>query len=91
MNLWLALQDPNTQWVLAGCILLGISSGVLGCFAFLRGRSLMGDALAHAALPGVCLVYLLTGSKSIGLDCWPLTASRPSPAIRGSRKIPRSR
>ncbi|TRY26318.1 MULTISPECIES: metal ABC transporter permease [Brevibacillus] len=67
MNLWLALQDPNTQWVLAGCILLGISSGVLGCFAFLRGRSLMGDALAHAALPGVCLVYLLTGSKSIGL------------------------
>ncbi len=67
MNVWLALQDPNTQWVLTGCILLGISSGVLGCFAFLRGRSLVGDALAHAALPGVCLVYLLTGSKSIGL------------------------
>jgi len=67
MNAWLALQDPNTQWVLTGCILLGISSGVLGCFAFLRGRSLMGDALAHAALPGVCLVYLLTGSKSMGL------------------------
>lgn len=67
MNIWLALQDPNTQWVLMGCVLLGISSGVLGCFAFLRGRSLVGDALAHAALPGVCLVYLLTGSKSIGL------------------------
>jgi manganese/zinc/iron transport system permease protein len=67
MNWWLALQDPNTQWVLTGCMLLGISSGVLGCFAFLRGRSLVGDALAHAALPGVCLVYLLTGSKSIGL------------------------
>lgn len=67
MSLWLALQDPNTQWVLMGCVLLGISSGVLGCFAFLRGRSLVGDALAHAALPGVCLVYLLTGSKSIGL------------------------
>jgi len=67
MNMWQALQDPNTQWVLMGCVLLGISSGILGCFAFLRGRSLMGDALAHAALPGVCLVYLLTGSKSIGL------------------------
>lgn len=67
MSIWLALQDPNTMWVLAGCVLLGISSGVLGCFAFLRGRSLVGDALAHAALPGVCLVYLLTGSKSIGL------------------------
>ncbi|USG63804.1 metal ABC transporter permease [Brevibacillus ruminantium] len=67
MNLLLVLQDPNTQWVLMGCILLGISSGVLGCFAFLRGRSLVGDALAHAALPGVCLIYLFTGSKSIGL------------------------
>ncbi|OAJ73579.1 manganese ABC transporter permease [Brevibacillus sp. SKDU10] len=67
MSWWQALLDPNTQWVLAGCILLGISSGVLGCFAFLRGRSLMGDALAHAALPGVCLVFLLTGSKSVGL------------------------
>jgi len=67
MMWWQALQDPNTQWVLAGCILLGLSSGVLGCFAFLRNRSLMGDALAHAALPGVCFMYLLTGSKSIGL------------------------
>ncbi|MEJ8547704.1 metal ABC transporter permease [Brevibacillus borstelensis] len=67
MNLLLALQDPNTQWVLMGCILLGISSGILGCFAFLRGRSLVGDALAHAALPGVCMIFLLTGSKSIGL------------------------
>ncbi|UFJ43087.1 metal ABC transporter permease [Brevibacillus humidisoli] len=67
MNVWQLLQDPNTQWVLAGCILLGVSSGVLGCFAFLRGRSLMGDALAHAALPGVCLAYIVSGSKSIGL------------------------
>lgn len=66
MILWQALLDPNTQWVLTGCILLGMSSGVLGSFAFLRGRSLVGDALAHAALPGVCLVFLLTGSKSIG-------------------------
>ncbi len=67
MNLFSALQDPNTQWVLFGCMLLGLSGGVLGSFAFLRGRSLLGDALAHAALPGVCLVYLLTGSKSVGL------------------------
>jgi len=65
---WLVLlQDANTQWVMAGCMLLGLCSGVLGCFAFLRGRSLVGDALAHAALPGICLIYLLTETKSIGL------------------------
>lgn len=50
--------DPNLQWVLMGTTLLGIAAAVLGCFAFLRGRSLMGDALAHAALPGVCLAFM---------------------------------
>jgi manganese/zinc/iron transport system permease protein len=61
------LPDSNTQWVLGGCMLLGLSSGVLGSFAFLRRRSLMGDALAHAALPGVCVAFLLTGTRSLGL------------------------
>ncbi|MBP7147523.1 MAG: metal ABC transporter permease [Acidobacteria bacterium] len=50
--------------VLAGATLLGIVGGVLGCFAVLRRQSLLGDALAHAALPGVCVAFLLTGSKS---------------------------
>lgn len=48
-----------------GSMLLGLSSGVLGSFAYLRKQSLMGDALAHAALPGVCIAFMLTGSKSI--------------------------
>jgi manganese/zinc/iron transport system permease protein len=40
-----------------------VTGGVLGCFALLRRQSLLGDALAHAALPGVCIGYLLTHSK----------------------------
>jgi manganese/zinc/iron transport system permease protein len=63
----MSFLDPNTLWVLLACMLLGISSGIIGCFAFLRNRSLIGDALAHAALPGVCIMFLLTGIKSIGL------------------------
>lgn len=51
--------DPNLRWVLLGTTLLGIASGTLGAFAFLRGRSLMGDALAHSALPGVCVAFLV--------------------------------
>jgi manganese/zinc/iron transport system permease protein len=39
-------------------------SGVLGCFAVLRKQGLLGDTLSHAALPGVCLAYMLTGSKA---------------------------
>jgi manganese/zinc/iron transport system permease protein len=61
------MLDANATWVLAGCTLLGISSGVLGSFALLRRRSLMGDALAHAALPGVCAAYLATGARSLPL------------------------
>ncbi|MBD0379645.1 metal ABC transporter permease [Paenibacillus sedimenti] len=57
--------DPNTQWILLGCMLLGLSSGVIGSFAYLRKQSLMGDALSHAALPGVCIAFMLSGSKSI--------------------------
>lgn len=58
-------SDPNTQWILLGCMLLGLSSGVIGCFAYLRKQSLMGDALAHAALPGICIAFMVTGSKAI--------------------------
>ncbi len=54
------------QNVLLGASLLGLIGGVLGAFALLRRQSLIGDALAHTALPGVCLGYLLTGSKEPG-------------------------
>lgn len=57
-------QEPNALWVMIGTTLLGISSGVLGSFAFLRKRGLIGDVLAHAALPGICLAFLITGSKN---------------------------
>ncbi|WP_191560508.1 metal ABC transporter permease [Metabacillus idriensis] len=59
------LQNQNTQWVLLGTMLLGLASGVLGSFALLRKQSLIGDAMAHAALPGVCMAFLLYGSKSL--------------------------
>lgn len=49
--------------VLAGATLLGAVGGVLGCFALLRRQSLLGDAMSHAALPGVCLAFLATGTK----------------------------
>lgn len=50
--------------VLLGATMLGALGGMLGSFALLRRQSLLGDALAHAALPGVCLAFLVTGTKS---------------------------
>lgn len=61
-----ALFDPNGRWVLGGTLLLGLAAGVLGGFALLRRRALMGDTLAHAALPGIAIAFLLTGTKAIG-------------------------
>lgn len=59
------MQDSNTQWVLVGTMLLGLAGGVLGSFALLKKQSLIGDAMAHAALPGICIAFLIIGEKSI--------------------------
>ncbi len=49
--------------VALGGAILGVISGVLGCFAVLRQESLLGDALSHAALPGVAVGFLLAGRE----------------------------
>ncbi|WP_175991271.1 metal ABC transporter permease [Bacillus sp. Marseille-Q1617] len=64
-HLWQSLlHDGNTQWVLLSTLLLGIASGVLGSFALLRKQSLIGDAVAHAALPGICFAFMFIGEKN---------------------------
>ncbi len=54
-----------TEKVMLGTALLGAVAGAVGCFAVLRRRALVGDMLAHAALPGVCLAFLVTGSRNL--------------------------
>lgn len=49
--------------VLIGAVVLGVAAGVLGAFAVFRERSLVGDALAHATLPGVCVAFIASGAK----------------------------
>jgi manganese/zinc/iron transport system permease protein len=54
------------EWViLEGLALIGATCGVVGSFAVLRRQSLLGDTVAHAALPGICFAYLLTGEKAL--------------------------
>ena len=48
----------NTRIVLIGVSLLGLAAGVVGAFMLLRKRSLVGDAVSHATLPGICLAYV---------------------------------
>lgn len=59
------LFDYTLRTVALGTAVLGLASGALGAFAVLRRQSLLGDAVSHAALPGIVLAFLLTGSKEL--------------------------
>ena len=53
----LLLRQYNTRIVLLGTILLGIGAGTVGTFMLLRKRSLVGDVVSHASLPGIAIVW----------------------------------
>ncbi len=59
----LLFSDYTVRTISAGTAIMGIVCGVLGSFAVLRGQSLLGDAISHAALPGIAIVFMLTGIK----------------------------
>lgn len=57
-------SDYTLQIVALGSAILGAVSGSLGSLAVLRKQSLLGDAISHAALPGIVLAFIITGSKA---------------------------
>ena len=59
-----SFSDPNVRYVVIGAILLTATSAVVGSFTFLKKKALVGDAVAHAVLPGVCLSFILWGEKN---------------------------
>lgn len=61
---FMSFADANVRYVTFGSMLLAGSSAVVGCFTLLRKRALVGDAVAHAVLPGVCLAFILSGTKN---------------------------
>lgn len=59
-----SFADPNIRYVVLGSVLLTASSAIVGTFTFLNKRSLIGDAIAHAVLPGICLGFIVAGTKN---------------------------
>lgn len=51
---------------LAAGIMVGILCSIIGCYVVLRSMAFLGDALAHAILPGVAIAYLLKGNLVVG-------------------------
>lgn len=51
---------------LAAAALVGLVCAVVGSYMILRGLSYMGDAISHAAFPGVVAAYLVSGPFYVG-------------------------
>lgn len=56
----------NTNLVLISTLALGAAAGLVGAFIFLRGRTLISDAVSHATLPGIAIGFLI--AFTLGLD-----------------------
>jgi manganese/zinc/iron transport system permease protein len=59
-----SFQDPNVAMVVIGISLLSISAAMVGTFTFLDKKALLGDAISHGVLPGVCLAFMFVGTKN---------------------------
>ena len=64
------LTDPLTyefmQRGLLASVIVGVLCAVMGTYVVLRGMAFLGDAMAHAILPGVAIAYILKGDLLVG-------------------------
>lgn len=61
------VQYEFIQRALIASVTIGISCGLIGTYIMLRRMSLIGDALAHAVLPGVVVSFMVAGKSEIAL------------------------
>ena len=50
--------------VVIGTVCIAVGAALVGTFTYLRKQSLVGDAVAHSILPGVCFAFILSGTKN---------------------------
>ncbi|MCC7117424.1 MAG: metal ABC transporter permease [Anaerolineales bacterium] len=64
------LLEPLTyefmQRGLLASVIVGVLCAVMGTYVVLRGMAFLGDAMAHAILPGVAVAYLFGGNLLLG-------------------------
>jgi ABC-type Mn2+/Zn2+ transport system permease subunit len=60
------LQYSFMLRALLASVIVGVLCAVMGTYVVLRGMAFLGDALAHAILPGVAIAYLLHGNLLVG-------------------------
>ena len=63
------------QRALLGGVLVAMICALVGTYVVLRGLAFVGDALAHAAFPGVVIAYLLKGNIYLGAAVFSLATA----------------
>jgi manganese/iron transport system permease protein len=51
---------------LLASLMVGMLCAIIGCYVILRSMAFLGDAMAHAVLPGIAVAYLLKGNLMVG-------------------------
>lgn len=69
------LQLPFMQTAFLAVLIVGCVCACVGIFVVLRGYAFLGDALAHAMLPGVAVGYVVHGGARGPLFWWALFAA----------------
>lgn len=77
MDRWLGfliepLSYPFMVRGLIAAVMVGVVCAVSGTYVVLRGMAFLGDALAHAILPGIAIGYLLSGGERQVIFWWGL-------------------
>jgi len=66
------LSYPFMLRGLIAAVMVGVVCAVSGTYVVLRGMAFLGDALAHAILPGIAVGYLLSGGERQAIFWWGL-------------------
>ncbi|MEN8243030.1 MAG: metal ABC transporter permease, partial [Chloroflexota bacterium] len=66
------MQYGFMQRGLSAAILVGVACALVGTYVVLRGMTFLGDALAHAILPGVAIGYLVNNGAQGPVLWWGL-------------------
>lgn len=65
-SLLVPFQFPFMQNAFWAALILAPPTAILSCFLVLKGWALMGDAIAHATLPGIVLAYIAGAPLALG-------------------------
>src|SRR3981081_3796831 len=88
LGIYDALMAPFSEFefmrrALAGVIALALGGAPIGIFLMLRRMSLVGDAMAHAILPGAAVGFLVSGLNLFAMTAGGLIAGFPVALLAG--------